>query len=268
MTTETVQGQWIHDQVFLLKDHAGYPVLMTQPDGVLGADLLPMSIIGCALWDIVSILQKQRQQITSVNATATSTRDSEAPWRFRSIHIHYRIGGTALDPVQLQRAIQLSEDKYCSTFATLRAAVQLTSDFEIVQAVEPSPDMPTSSTTAAESSALDPILRFHAALNARQLDVMLSLLTEDTVFENTVPPPDGTRYQGKAAVRGFWQEFFNSSLSSHFEIEEVFAAGERVVMRWVYHWASLDETAGHIRGTDVYRVSNGLIAEKLSYVKG
>ena len=140
MTTEIVHAQWLHDQVFLLHDHAGYPVLMTQPDGVLGADLLPMSIIGCALWDIVSILQKQRQQITSVSASATSTRDTQPPWRFRSIHIHYRIGGTALDPAQVQRAIHLSEDKYCSTFATVRDALPLTSDFEISDAIESRPE--------------------------------------------------------------------------------------------------------------------------------
>ncbi len=97
---------------------------------------------------------------------------------------------------------------------------------------------------------------------------MIGLLTEDTIFENTVPPPDGTRYEGITAVRSFWQSFFGSSLSSRFEIEEIFTSGERVVMRWVYHWASLDETAGHIRGMDIYRVVNGLIAEKLSYVKG
>lgn len=268
MTNETVQAQWLHDQVFLLHDHAGYPVVMTQPDGVLGADLLPMSIIGCALWDIVSILQKQRQQITSVNATAASSRDSEAPWRFRSIHIHYRIGGTDLDPVQVQRAIHLSQDKYCSTYATLRDAVQLSSDFEIAPAVEPEPVLSTSPGVAPDNPLLDPVLRFHAALNARQLDVMLSLLTEDTVFENTAPAPEGTRYVGIDAVGAFWQEFFNSSTSSRFDIEEIFAAGERVVMRWIYHWASLDESAGHIRGMDIYRIVNGRIAEKLSYVKG
>ena len=267
MTTETVHAQWLHDQVFLLHDHAGYPVLMTQPDGVLGADLLPMSIIGCALWDIVSILQKQRQQITSVSASATSTRDTQPPWRFRSIHIHYSIGGTALDPAQVQRAIHLSEDKYCSTFATVRDALPLTSDFEISDEIEPRPNA-TLTTSAAENTALDTVLRFHAALNARQLDVMIGLLAEDTIFENTVPPPDGALYTGKEAVSGFWKEFFNASSSSRFDTEDIFASGERVVMRWVYHWASLDETAGHIRGVDIYRVANGLIAEKLSYVKG
>ena len=82
MTTEIVHAQWLHDQVFLLHDHAGYPVLMTQPDGVLGADLLPMSIIGCALWDIVSILQKQRQQITSVSATRHQLARRTSPLAF------------------------------------------------------------------------------------------------------------------------------------------------------------------------------------------
>jgi len=146
--------------------------------------------------------------------------------------------------------------------------VQLTYDFEITQAVEPQSVIPMPPGAYSDNPLIDSVLLFHAALNARQLDVMLRLLTEDTVFENTVPPPDGTRYEGIEAVGSFWQEFFKSSVSSRFDIEEIFAAGDRVVMRWVYHWASLDETAGHIRGMDVYRVVNGRIAEKLSYVKG
>ena len=269
---ETVQARWLHDQVFLLQDRAGYPIIMTQPGGVLGADLLPLSVIGCALWDIIAILRKQRQQVTAVQAAAESLRDDEPPWQFRKIHIHYTFSGSNLDSDQIRRAVTLSENKYCSTFATLRTAVELTSDIEIINASDHLALEESSANTTARNPVHDPnlaaVIHFHEALNARQLDAMMALLTEDTVFENTFPPPDGSRYAGKAAVRGFWEDFFRASIASRFEIEEITALGEQCVMRWVYHWASLDESAGHIRGADIYRITNGLIAEKLSYVKG
>ncbi|MHB0989511.1 MAG: nuclear transport factor 2 family protein [Bellilinea sp.] len=145
-------------------------------------------------------------------------------------------------------------------------------DFEITTA----PGHPAGAVAGAiatiDNEAHDPVLgtvvRFNDALNTRQLDAMMALLTEDTVFENTFPPPDGSRYVGKAAVRGFWEDFSRATPASRFEIEEITTLGERCVMRWVYHWAGLDESGGHIRGADIYRITNGLMAEKLSYVKG
>ena len=112
------------------------------------------------------------------------------------------------------------------------------------------------------------VQRFNDALNARDVDGMMRLMTPDCVFENTDPPPDGDRYQGQAEVRTFWEGFFKSSSRAAIEIEEIFASGERCVMRWTYHWADLSGQTGHIRGVDVYRLERGLIAEKLSYVKG
>ena len=132
MVEETVRVDWMKDQLFLLRDHFGFPIVMTQPGGVSGADLLPLSIIGCVSWDIVAILLKQRQQLTGLEVAASSVREEEPPWRFKSIHIVYRIRGRALNSDGIQRAIQLSETKYCSTFATLRQALDLSSEFEIV----------------------------------------------------------------------------------------------------------------------------------------
>ncbi len=112
------------------------------------------------------------------------------------------------------------------------------------------------------------VTRFNQALNAHDVDGMMRLMTEGCVFENTYPPPDGTRYQGQAAVRQFWEEFFRSSTQAGIEIEEIVAWDDRCVMRWTYRWVDAGGSAGHIRGIDLYRVENGLIAEKLSYVKG
>jgi putative redox protein len=132
MPIETVRADWIEGQVFLLRDRAGFPVVMTQPMGVNGADLLPLSLIGCTAWDVIAILKKQRQPVTRLEVTAESLRDEDPPWRFRKINILYKLTGEGLSPERVQRAIELSETKYCSIYATLREVVEITSRFEIV----------------------------------------------------------------------------------------------------------------------------------------
>ena len=112
------------------------------------------------------------------------------------------------------------------------------------------------------------IVRFNDALNAHDVDAMLRCLTTDSVFENTSPFPDGTRYEGHAAVRAFWEEFFRGGTDQHIEIEDIFACGDHCAMRWVYSWRGADGAPGHIRGADIYTIRASLIAEKLSYVKG
>ena len=121
-------------------------------------------------------------------------------------------------------------------------------------------------TTAA---TLATIRRFVEATNRHDVDAIVALMTEDVVFENTFPPPDGERHEGQAALRAFWDELFRNSPNAYFETEETFAAGERCVVRWRYRWAA-DEPArpGHVRGVDVFRVREEKVAEKLSYVKG
>ncbi len=133
MPIETVRADWVEEQVFLLRDHFGYPVVMTHPMGVSGADLLPMSLIGCSAWDVVAILRKQRQNVTHLEVTAESERDDDPPWRFRKIRILYRITGSGLEPERVQRAIDLAEQKYCGVYATLREAVEISSQFEIIE---------------------------------------------------------------------------------------------------------------------------------------
>jgi putative redox protein len=131
LPTETVQLDWISEQIFLLRDRGGFPVIMTQPMGVSGADLLPLSLIGCAAWDLIAILKKQRMQVSSLQVFADCERDAEPPWRYRKIHVRYILTGSSLDRAKVQRAIELSETKYCSIHATLRPVVELTNELEI-----------------------------------------------------------------------------------------------------------------------------------------
>ncbi len=112
------------------------------------------------------------------------------------------------------------------------------------------------------------IERFNEAFNRRDVDAVMALMTDDCVFENTSPVPDGERYEGHVAVRACWERFFASSPRAVFEVEDLFAAGDRCLVRWLYRWGGDGPGAGHVRGVDVFRVRDGKVAEKLSYVKG
>ncbi len=103
---------------------------------------------------------------------------------------------------------------------------------------------------------------FGAAWADHDLDGAVALITEDCIFDNTDPAPDGTRYVGRAAIREAWRPIFDDA-TAHFEPEETFAAGDRVVQLWTYSW-----DGGHVRGVDVIKVRDGKVSEKLSYVKG
>jgi ketosteroid isomerase-like protein len=118
-----------------------------------------------------------------------------------------------------------------------------------------------------ESDTLAAIQRFNEAFNRHDVDAIMACMTEDCVFENTRPVPDGERVIGSERVREAWKSLFARSPSARFEAEEIFAAGDRAVVRWVYHWLR-DGVPGHVRGVDIFRVRGGRVAEKLSYVKG
>lgn len=117
-------------------------------------------------------------------------------------------------------------------------------------------------------AGLRTIIAFNEAFNRHDVAGMMKLMSEDCVFENTFPAPDGTAYKGKEAVTRFWQEFFSESPQAQIQIEEVFGMGLRCVMRWKYTWVVADGKQGHVRGVDIFKFTAGLISEKLSYVKG
>ncbi len=117
-------------------------------------------------------------------------------------------------------------------------------------------------------AAIRIVLEFNEAFNRHDVAGMMQLMSDDCVFENTAPAPDGTVYSGKEAVTQFWHHFFHESPQAHIDIEEIFGFSNRCVMRWRYNWVDAAGQAGHIRGVDIFQVKNELITEKLSYVKG
>jgi ketosteroid isomerase-like protein len=119
--------------------------------------------------------------------------------------------------------------------------------------------------TAATLAAVD---RFNAAFDRRDVDAVMAAMTDDCLFENTWPSPDGERYEGAPAVRAFWERFFAASPAARFEEEARFAAGDHCVVRWVYRWAPDDGAPGHVRGVDLFCIRDGRVQEKRSYVNG
>ena len=117
-------------------------------------------------------------------------------------------------------------------------------------------------------SAIRVVLEFNEAFNRHDVTGMMQLMSDDCVFENTVPAPDGAMYSGKEAVTRFWQDLFRESPRGHIEIEDIFGLGTRCIMRWRYDWVDVAGKKGHVRGVDLFQLKNGSICEKLSYVKG
>ena len=140
----------------------------------------------------------------------------------------------------------------CSTVLV----ANLSSEKEMVMAGEPD--------AASTRATVD---KFNEAFNRHDADGVAALLTDDTVFEDTSPAPDGKRVEGKAAVVEFWRGWFARNPDAHFDAEDVIVSGNRATVLWVYR-KMRNSQPWHLRGVDVFTVRDGKVAAKLAYVKG
>lgn len=141
MSQGAVEIRWVEGEFFVGQDRYGNTLTMgstpgREPEwrGVKPADLLMLGLIGCSGYDLVTILQKQRQKIAGISIRATGEQLDEEPFAFIKIQIEYRVRGTNVNSDFVKRAIELSEQKYCSVYNTLKNTVQLTSSFKIEEA--------------------------------------------------------------------------------------------------------------------------------------
>jgi ketosteroid isomerase-like protein len=120
---------------------------------------------------------------------------------------------------------------------------------------------------AQEQETRATIDHFNEAFNRHDAEGLAAFLTDDTVFEDTSPAPDGRRIAGKAAVVDFWRIWFAHNQDARFEAEEVIVSGNRATILWVYR-KMRNGQPWHLRGVDVFTVRDGKVAAKLAYVKG
>ncbi len=128
--------QWLSGKRFVGIDSTGHSVVVSSQDegvGLKPSDMLLMALASCAAVDVVEILAKKRMSLDSLEIVTCGEQDADPPWTFRHIHLKYRLSGKNLTEKAVEQAIQLSEEKYCSVAATVRATAPITTEFEIVK---------------------------------------------------------------------------------------------------------------------------------------
>ncbi|NIM92316.1 MAG: osmotically inducible protein OsmC [Anaerolineales bacterium] len=103
-------------------------------DGFQPLELLLVGLVGCTAMDVISILEKKRQQITQFEVSAKADRAVEHPRVFTSISIEYKVTGRGVDKAAVERAIELSETKYCPAQAMFAEVVPITHSYTIYEA--------------------------------------------------------------------------------------------------------------------------------------
>jgi putative redox protein len=129
-------------QMFIGRDSFGHVVLSGSwpKDGdeswqewkaLKPSDLLLLSLASCSAYDVVMILGRQRQNLADLYVDVEGQQAAKPPYAFTYIHLHYVLKGENLDARKIERAIRLSEGKYCSVAATIRGVATLTHSYEI-----------------------------------------------------------------------------------------------------------------------------------------
>jgi putative redox protein len=133
--------KWIENVCFMGESETGHAVVLDgAPDAGgrnLGMRPMEMLLIGmgaCTSFDVVTILKKARQPVSDCVAEIDAARADEIPKVFTKIHVHFVVTGKGLNPTQVERAVKLSAEKYCSASIMLGKSAEVTHDFEIVEA--------------------------------------------------------------------------------------------------------------------------------------
>lgn len=132
-----VKITWVQDMQFIGTDSTDHSVVISTPKDGVGmkpSDLLLVSLGGCTGYDMVNLLSKRRVNFTKIRILIDSEQDSDPPWAFQKIHLHYEVAGFDVSPKEVERVIKMSKEKYCSVSATLQPTVDITTSYEIINA--------------------------------------------------------------------------------------------------------------------------------------
>lgn len=121
---------------FVSTDSTGHSVVLSKPDentGMKPSELILSALAGCASVDVVDILAKKRTPLSHLEVQLSAEQDQDPPWTFRKIYMKFILSGKGLNEKNVQQAIDLSEEKYCSVAATLRGKAEIITSFEILE---------------------------------------------------------------------------------------------------------------------------------------
>lgn len=130
--------KWLDNMTFIGESASGHAVVMDGPPefggqnlGIRPMEMLILGLGGCSNFDVMLILQKSRQQVVHCEVELEYERAEEPPKVFTRIHMHFIVTGKNLDPGKVEKAINLSAEKYCSASIMLGKTAEITHDFEI-----------------------------------------------------------------------------------------------------------------------------------------
>lgn len=129
--------KWIPDgKRFVSTDSTGHSVTLSTPGenfGMKPSELILSALAGCASVDVVDILTKKRTPLSFLEVQVSAEQDADPPWTFRKIFMTFFLKGEGLTEKNVEQAIALSEEKYCSVAATLRGKADIITNFKILE---------------------------------------------------------------------------------------------------------------------------------------
>ena len=132
--------KWLDNMSFVGETGSGHSVVMDGAPESGGRNLAarPMEMVligmgGCTAFDVVMILKKARQPIEDCIVEITAERADEIPMVFTKIHVHYTVKGKGLSEKQVEKAVNLTAEKYCSVSIMLAKTAEVTHDFQIIE---------------------------------------------------------------------------------------------------------------------------------------
>jgi putative redox protein len=136
--TEVVSTKWLENMSFESEIN-GHKIIIDAKEEVGGQDkgprpkpLMLAALGGCTSMDIISILKKMRVELKSLNVIVEGELSEEHPKRFTKMHVIYEVEGDNLPMDKIEKAISLSEDKYCGVSAVYKEVMEISSEVRVI----------------------------------------------------------------------------------------------------------------------------------------
>ncbi len=134
-----ISVKWIDGMLMVGKSDSGHAIVMDGPPeiggenlGVRPMEMLLLGMAGCTMIDVVSTLKKMREDVVDCQTQVSADRAEEYPKVFTNIHVHFILRGNQLNPSNVDKAIKLSAEKYCSASIMIGKTAIITHDYEII----------------------------------------------------------------------------------------------------------------------------------------
>jgi len=135
-----ISVKWIDGMLMVGKSDSGHAIVMDGPPeiggenlGVRPMEMLLLGMAGCTMIDVVSTLKKMREDIVDCQTQVSADRAEDYPKVFTNIHVHFVLKGNQLNPSNVDKAIKLSAEKYCSASIMIGKTANITHDYEIIE---------------------------------------------------------------------------------------------------------------------------------------